>query len=128
MYTMTMENSTNNIYEAAKEYATSGLPKSIEAAFFAGANYAYKHPIMIDDIRDIQANEFEVGDYVFATWDETPVLVEKKDEESYMIRRDGITKWLYFEDTLPSKKAIEKYPQFAYLYKKEEENKSTENQ
>lgn len=70
-------------------------------------------------MKTIQRNEFEIGDFIMASWDDVPTRVYRKDNHSYMVMRGSahdVPQWLDFEDTLSSEEVAEKFPQFAFLY------------
>lgn len=67
----------------------------------------------------ISPEDFNVGEYVFAKWDDKPQKVIKKDTNSYMIMRgenNDVPQWLGFEDTMSSLEVVLTRPQYAYLY------------
>ena len=70
-------------------------------------------------MKHIQREEFEVGDFIMATWDDTPTRVYAKGGTSYMVMRGpghDVPQWLDFEDTLSSDEVVDKFPQFAFIY------------
>ena len=91
----------------------------IEEAFKEDPNPIPDWP-QVNGILDIPRDRFEVGQYVFAEWDEKPNLIHRVSEDSYMIMRGpnkSIPQWLYFKDALSSLEAAEKHPEYAYLYR-----------
>lgn len=88
----------------------------IEEAFKEDPNPIPDWP-QVNGILDIPRDRFEVGQYVFAEWDEKPNLIHRVSEDSYMIMRGAVPQWLSFEDTLSSLEAAEKHSEYAYLYR-----------
>ena len=88
----------------------------IEEAFKEDPNPIPDWP-QVNGILDIPRDRFEVGQYVFAEWDEKPNLIRRISEDSYMIMRGAVPQWLSFEDTLSSLEASERHPEYAYLYR-----------